>query len=199
MPTDLREAPRAGLYPTSGPSLMGSIDAPLPQTLGALTADSDVIALVEPETQLPDMWDFNGIIVTSRYRAQVVKVIKGDVAPGDVITLHANGGTMAATFAATSSQRPVPGEPTRILQYVDSPFYHIGVQELVFLVRVYSTDPAIGTIYWADGPGARYNVADGRLVSIFPPEVKASISEGGAIRNEVEGLTLDELGARVGR
>jgi hypothetical protein len=163
-------------------------------SLEDLVARSDVVALVTPVETLPEYWpsDGNGVLVASRFVLRVDKVLQGDLKEGATIVAHTPGGTFAASFGATETQRPNPGDPVVRRQDFSRPFYRIGAQELVFLERLQG-EGDLGQFYFDLGPQARYVVRNGELVAADQrvPTDPAQLADGD-IRRHFVGKSVAE-------
>ena len=186
-------------YPGDGPcyACAGHLARPWP-SIPELYTRSDLIAVVEPTGERSEVWDAVGVYVSSRFTASVVRVLKGAVQPGDSILLFAPGGIVREPFPAADSRRPVTGSPTAGQEYVDWPWFRAGVRELVFLH--YNTpgdgDPLYAPFYSNLGPSTRFSIdAAGKLRSIYPPGT--DVEDPGGVRIQLDGLTVDEVQARV--
>ena len=186
-------------YPGDGPYVAGQGDLARPWPgVAELLSDADLIAVVEPTGERSEVWNPTETFVSSRFAATVVQVLSGAVQAGDSILLYAPGGAVRDPFPATGSRRPVPGESTTVVEYVDWPWFKTGVRELVFLKYQApgAGDEPYTPFYWTWGPSARYSIdGEGRLQAIYPGGT--DVEDPGGVREQLAGLTLDELQARI--
>jgi hypothetical protein len=178
-------------YPTTGPSYFDGAEADLPLTVEQLIERSDLIVTVRPTGVRTEVWNTLENFVSSRFQAEVLRVIKGEVSSGDRLQLYAPGGMVLETFPATGSRKPGTGTPAVREEFTDWPYFAKDRVELVFLKLVTPDDGKNQPFYYNLGPSARYNVVNGTLRSIYPTGIH--VDDPGGVRTALHGASLDTI------
>jgi hypothetical protein len=169
------------------------------RSLGELASSSALIARVRPVSQLNDYWPdaTPQIWVYSRFVLRIEEVISGDGQPGQTIVVYVPGGTKArwGNPQPGGTFKPQAGSETMNVEYGGFPRFDPGREEIVFLQRTAIQDGS--QVFWSP-PEGRYQMRNGRLVSIFvdvPIEPTAIIDKDA--KADVIGKSLEELKAIV--
>ena len=137
-------------------------------TLEALVDSTDLVAAVRFVKQEADYWPETDpqIWVYSRFVVELTEVLSGEAKAGDRIEVFTPGGTQAewGNPQPGGTFKPEPGDKVVQVSEAGFPPFSPDREEIVFLMKTELQD---GTPVWWAVPEGRYEVSNGRVVSIF--------------------------------